>query len=53
MLVATHQSLFNTCLIEKGNEDAEFITIQFNDVYTWRLILGYGFQEKEPEEKIT
>ena len=46
MLVATHQSLSNTCLIEKGNEDAEFITIQFNDAYTWRLILGYGFQEK-------
>ena len=54
LLVACHQTINDNCLIEKGNDDAEFITIQFNnDKFEWRMILGYGFQESDSKEKRT
>ena len=53
LLVASHQTINDNCLIEKGNDDAEFITTQFNnDKFEWRMILGYGFQQSDSEKKL-
>ena len=50
--MCSHQTINDNCLIEKGSDDAEFITIQFNnDKFEWRMILGYDFQESDSEEK--
>ena len=51
-LYISTNSLHDTCLIEKGNDEYQFITLQIDcKNISWRLLLTNGHQENEPESK--